>query len=394
MARIKVLRIIARLNIGGPAIHTVLLTEGLDGKRFASLLVCGAISSAEGDMSYYAKQKRIIPVYIPELKRELNPLNDLIAFIKILKLIKTGKPNIIHTHTAKAGVLGRMAGIVYNAGSGGGIKLIHTFHGHIFEGYFNKFLSSVFVFIEKFLAYFTSRIIAVSESVKNELIGLGICKADKIQVIPLGFELDKFLAPRNDKCEVLAHSQFRIGIVGRLVPIKNHRLFLDAASIVIKEYPQLKVRFKIVGDGELRGELEEYSRNLNIAGYVEFTGWQKDLANVYADLDMVCLTSLNEGTPVSLIEAMAAGRTVIATQVGGVVDLLGEEINVRENFIVRKRGVTVRPDDAQGFAKALTFVLENGDIRKTLTIAAREYVKDSFSKERLVGDMEKLYSVV
>jgi glycosyltransferase involved in cell wall biosynthesis len=171
-------------------------------------------------------------------------------------------------------------------------------------------------------------------------------------------------------------------------------LFLEAASIVIKENPQRKVRFNIVGDGELRGELEEYSRKLNIAGYLEFTGWQKDLANVYADLDVVCLTSLNEGTPVSLIEAMAARRTVVATQVGGVVDLLGEEMEVKENFIVRKRGVTVMPNDTQGFAKALTFVLQNENIRKTLAIAAREYVKDRFSKERLVRDMEELYSRV
>ena len=405
MKRIKILRIIARLNIGGPAIHTILLTDGLDRNRFDSLLACGAVGTGEAEMSYYAQQKGVTAVYIPELKRELNTLNDLIVFIKILRLIKTEKPDIIHTHTAKAGVLGRSAGIVYNIGGSGGIKLIHTFHGHIFEGYFNKFLTAIFILIEKFLAYFTYPIITVSESVKNELIGLGICKADKIKVIPLGFELEKFLNINTDKYESNANvracpesggelNTLNVGIVGRLVPIKNHHLFLEAAAIVIKKNPQLKVRFKIVGDGELRGELEEYSRKLNIAGCVEFTGWQKDLPRVYADLDIVCLTSLNEGTPVSLIEAMAARRTVVATQVGGVVDLLGEEMKVRENFIVRKRGVTVRPNDTQGFAKALTFVLENEDIRKTLTIAAREYVKDSFSKERLLRDMEKLYSRV
>ena len=145
MSRIKILRIIARLNIGGPAIHTVLLTESLDRNRFDSLLVCGPVSSAEGDMRYYAAQKRLSPVHIPQLRRELDPLNDLIAFLKILRIIKVEKPDIIHTHTAKAGVLGRSAGIVYNIGRGGGIKLIHTFHGHIFEGYFNKFLTAIFI---------------------------------------------------------------------------------------------------------------------------------------------------------------------------------------------------------------------------------------------------------
>ena len=400
MKRIKILRIIARLNIGGPAIHTVLLTQGLNKSKFEPLLVCGAIGHGEGDMRYYAQERKVRPLYIPELRRKLNPLNDLIAFIKILRIIKAQKPDIIHTHTAKAGTLGRLAGIIYNLTTPAQkkIKLIHTFHGHIFEGYFNEFLGRMFIFIEKFLAYFTSRIITVSESVKNELIALGICKEDKIKVILLGFELDEFLNINTDKYESNADvhgvNNLNVGIVGRLVPIKNHRLFLDAVATVMKECPCLKVRFKIVGDGELRGVLEEYSRKLNIDRYVEFTGWQKDLAGVYADLDIVCLTSLNEGTPVSLIEAMASGRAVVATEAGGVVDLLGEEIEARGNFIVRKRGVTVGSNDVRGFAEALTFVLENEDIRKTLTKAAQGYVKDTFSKKRLVMDMEKLYSVL
>lgn len=390
MKRIKILRIIARLNIGGPAIHTILLTEGIDRNRFDSLLACGAVGLGEGEMSYYAKEKGVTPVYIPELKRELNTLNDLIAFIKILRLIKTEKPDIIHTHTAKAGALGRAAGIIYNIGGSGGIKLIHTFHGHIFDGYFSSFFTNIFILIERILAYFTDKIITVSENVKKELVCLRIAKTDKIEVIPLGFELEKFLEipPRDDT------KTLNIGIVGRLAPIKNHRLFLEAASKIIKEIPRINARFKIVGDGELRRGLEEYACQLDIGRYIEFLGWRKDLTNVYADLDVVCLTSLNEGTPVSLIEAMAAGRTVVATQVGGAVDLLGEEMEVRENFIVRKRGVTVRSNDTQGFAQALTFVLQNEDIRKTLAIAAQEYVKDRFSKERLFRDMEKLYSQV
>lgn len=390
MKRIKILRIIARLNIGGPAIHTILLTEGIDRNRFDSLLACGAVGLGEGEMSYYAKEKGVTPVYIPELKRELNTLNDLIAFIKILRLIKTEKPDIIHTHTAKAGALGRAAGIIYNIGGSGGIKLIHTFHGHIFDGYFSSFFTNIFILIERILAYFTDKIITVSENVKKELVCLRIAKTDKIEVIPLGFELEKFLEipPRDDT------KTLNIGIVGRLAPIKNHRLFLEAASKIIKEIPRINARFKIVGDGELRRGLEEYACQLDIGRYIEFLGWRKDLTNVYADLDVVCLTSLNEGTPVSLIEAMAAGRTVVATQAGGVVDLLGEEMEARGNFIVRRRGVTVRSNDTQEFVKALTFVLQNENIRKALAIAAQEYVKDRFSKERLVKDIEKLYARV
>lgn len=257
MAKAKVLRIITRLNIGGPAIHTVLLTEGLNKKRFSPLLICGNVNHDEGDMSYYARQEGISPLYIPQLRRELNPINDLITFLKILRIIKAEKPNIIHTHTAKAGALGMIAGIVYTVG----MRLLHpapplaagcgarTFHGHIFKGYFNKSLSRVFVFIEKFLTYFTSRIITVSESVKNELIRLGICKEDKIKVIHLGFELDKFLNINADKRVCSGggggFSSLNVGIVGRLVPINNHRLFLDAVSIVMKENPRLNVLFKI-----------------------------------------------------------------------------------------------------------------------------------------------------
>lgn len=433
MIMTKVVRIITRLNIGGPAIHTVLLTAGLDKARFKSLLLCGVVSRGEGDMRYYAAERQVKPVYIPQLRRELNLFNDLIAFIKIFMMIKREKPDIIHTHTAKAGALGRIAGIVYNIGMSlpaclqagfafgtrnDTVKLIHTFHGHIFEGYFNKFLAGIFITIEKFLAYFSSSIITVSESVKNELISLGICKANKIAVIPLGLELDKFLAvseltiqagdcfvaplrgaPRNDKCEVSEHSRFNIGVVGRLVPIKNHSLFLEAADrlsrSLVNEAAAFKLKFRIVGDGELRSELEEYSRKLNLSQYVEFSGWQKDLAKVYTDLDIVCLSSINEGTPVSLIEAMACGKAIVATEVGGVTDLLGEEIQAGEgsqrDFIVRKRGVTVKSKDVNGFTQALKFMLGNEELRKNFSKAGREYVKDKFARERLIKDTEKLY---
>lgn len=378
MKKIKVLRIIARLNIGGPAIHTVLLTAGLDKDRFESLLVCGAVSPGEGDMAYYARERGVRLVYVPQLRRELNPLNDLIAFVKICRIIRAEKPDIIHTHTAKAGTLGRVAGLCND------IKVVHTFHGHVFEGYFNPFFTKIFILIEKVLAYFTSKIITVSEEVKKELVGLGIAKAQKIAVIPLGFELERFLGgPGNDRGGV--------GIVGRLVPVKNHRLFLEAAARIIKEKPQLKARFKIIGDGELRGDLEEYSRELKIGPWVEFTGWQRDLAAVYADLDVVCLTSLNEGTPVSLIEAMACARVVVATEVGGVPDLLGEVVEERDGFSVRERGISSKPKDAQGFAWAVAFILDNPGAGKSLALAAREYVKTVFSKERLVRDMENLY---
>lgn len=411
MKKIKVLRIIARLNVGGPAIHTVLLTQGLDKERFESLLVCGQISNKEGDMAYYAREKGVRPLYIRQLRRELNPLNDLAALFKILGIIKREKPGIIHTHTAKAGALGRLAAIAYNfwvhfsAGHNQAgrntrlcqalppvkIKLFHTFHGHVFDGYFNRFLSKIFILIEKILALFTDKIITVSDEVKKELITLKIAKAGKIAVIPLGFELEKFLAITSKQQEEI----IRVGIVGRLVPIKNHWLFLKAARKVkyrlLKEGRSLRVRFLIIGDGELRGELEEFSRALNIADCVEFLGWQKDLAKVYSGLDIVCLSSLNEGTPVSLIEAMASEKAVVATDVGGVGDLLGEIRESRDNFLIRERGISIKPKDAQGLADGLSFAIENVKISRDMAKAARVYVKDRFSKQRLIQDMEMLY---
>lgn len=394
MNRIKVLRIIARLNIGGPAIHTVLLTEGLDKARFDSLLICGNIGKGEGDMSYYAKEKGVSPIYVSELKREIGFLNDIVAFIKIYRIIRREKPNIVHTHTAKAGTIGRLAGIFYNLfirSSDNRIKLIHTFHGHIFEGYFSKIKTGVFLLIERVLSRFTSKIITVSDSIKRELCSLGVCRADKIAVIPLGFELDKFFdIPIKDD------DIFNIGIVGRLVPVKNHRLFLEAAAKTLKSDERLaiKTRFKIFGDGELRKMLEEYSYKLKIGPYVDFLGWQKDLVKVYSNLDIVALTSLNEGTPVSLIEAMACGRAIVATDVGGIADLLGKEIaDLKPNihFKVLERGIVVESGDRNSFSAALIFLAQNKEIRKNMALSSRDFVKNNFSKERLIKDIESLY---
>jgi len=394
MKKIKILRIIARLNIGGPAIHTILLAEGLDKNRFESLLVCGSPGKDEGDMLYYSLERNIEPIFIPELKRGLNFFNDVAAFRKIYNIIKIEQPDIIHTHTAKAGTLGRLAGVLYNfinRKKDKRIKLIHTFHGHIFEGYFSNFKTQVFILVERILAFFTCRIITVSESLKKELISLKISKENKIEVIPLGLELDNFL-----KISSRDESVLNIGIVGRLVPIKNHRLFLDAARKVITDNPGTRLKFNIIGDGELKEELKSYSCQLGISEKVSFLGWQKDLVSIYSDLDMVALTSINEGTPVFLIEAMASARAIVATDVGGVRDLLGNEIKVvdkiKEGFEILEKGIIVRPQDSVSFAAALTFILRNSALRKDMGMHARDFVKNKFAKERLIRDLEGLYS--
>ena len=398
MKKIKIVRIIARLNIGGPAIHAVLLTEGLDKNKFESLLVCGCIDKKEGDMSYYAVNKDVIPIYVRQLRREVNVFNDFAAFLKICAIINKEKPDIIHTHTAKAGAIGRLAVIACNLFNPyfwkKSIKLAHTFHGHVFSGYFNKIETAFFLVIEKILAVFTARIITVSESVKSELVYFGIANTKKIEVIYLGFELDKFLAvtPRNSNV-------INIGIIGRLVPIKNHRLFLEAAAEALRRVDTHGIRFKIIGDGELAGELKEYSEKLNIAPYVDFLGWKKDIADVYSELDIVALTSLNEGTPVSLIEAMASARVVIATNVGGVRDLMGDVFVPRaddstKNFKVLERGILDESGNSDSFPAALIFALKNPEIMLRMANRSRDYVSHRFTKVRLVSDIEILYDSI
>jgi len=393
MKKIKIVRIIARLNIGGPAIHAILLTEGLK-EPFESLLISGNVEEGEGDMIYYAQEKKVAPIIIPQLRRSINPFNDLVAFLKIYRIIASERPDIVHTHTAKAGTLGRLGVVLHNfLHPKNKIKLAHTFHGHVFSGYFNRLSTGFFIFIERLLASQTSQIITVSNSVKNELLSLKICPADKIKVIPLGFELDKFLTvlPRRNA------SNLNIGIVGRLVPIKNHKLFLDAAKIILKDNPLFNIRFKIIGDGQLRKDLEDYVLSTGISSYVDFLGWQKDLAATYSNLDIVALTSINEGTPVSLIEAMASGRPVVATDAGGIKDLLGSDLMISPGgsaVRIMERGVLVFSQEPQDFSAAVGILLKDVTIRDKLVSAACEFVKVQFSKHRLIEDIGSLYKQI
>lgn len=392
MNKIKVLRIIARLNIGGPAIHAVLLSGGLDKEKFESILICGSLGQDEGNMLYYALERNVKPTFISNLRRELNFIDDLVVFFKIYKIIKQTQPDIIHTHTAKSGAIGRLAGIVFNLlHPKKKIKLVHTFHGTYFAGYFNRLKTKIFLCIEQFLAIFTDTIITLSNSLKQELIFWNVAKAEKITVIPLGFELENFLEIKSADNNSISN----IGIIGRLTPIKNHYLFLDAAQRFIKDNPNKETMFYIIGDGELRESLQGYADKLRINSRVCFLGWQRNLQHIYSQLDVVTLTSLNEGTPVSLIEAMASGRPVVATDVGGVKDLLGNEIEdtitSEEGFKVLERGIIVKPNDADSLARALAFILDNGETRNKICASSREFVKSAFSKNRLVSDIEELY---
>ena len=398
--RIKVLRMIARLNIGGPAIHVHLLTKGLDAKRFEPTLVAGKISPQEGDMSYLFDSADKEPTIIPELQREISLRMDLKAFQRIFNRLQEEKPDIVHTHTAKAGSSARLAVLLYNLIYGKKVRTVHTFHGHVFEGYFSRAKSLMFVWIERFLARLTDVIIAISETQKKDLSErFQIAPAQKINTVELGFELTPFLRSEALKGQFrqslgISNDTLLVGIVGRLVPIKNHMMFLKAARLFLDQNLGVPTKFMVVGDGELRDELEAYCQQLGLTDHVTFCGWIKNVPLLYADLDILALTSANEGTPVSIIEAMASSVPVIATDAGGVQDLLGPPDGVpsSDGFVVCERGILCRKNDASGFGKGLKYVMD-ADIREKQKrlMRARSFVRERFSEERLLHDIESLY---
>ncbi|MBI2093589.1 MAG: glycosyltransferase family 4 protein [Candidatus Omnitrophica bacterium] len=398
MSTIKIIRIITRLNIGGPSVHVGLLSSRLDPLRFETVLVSGRSAPDEGDLGETMQKQGVRLLRIPNLRRQLNPFRDLLAFAALWRILWREQPRIIHTHMAKAGTLGRLVGILYNAVGPGRrhrAMLIHTFHGHVLEGYFPLWLSHLFVIIERWLASKTHYLIAVSEAIKRQLLEKKIGYATQWRVIPLGLELEAL----GELPLPAERSTMRVGMVGRLVPIKNPLLFLTALRQIQECHPGLIEQGVIVGDGPLRPVLEKETERLGLSGLLRFDGWKQDLCSVYREFDITCLTSWNEGTPVSLIEAMAAGRAVLATDVGGVRDVLANDGEVQTKispgtYQVTKRGVLVRPGDEDALAAALKKLSTDAALRRLLGETARRYVLNSFGASRLIENMTKLYEAL
>jgi glycosyltransferase involved in cell wall biosynthesis len=364
----RVLRLIARLNVGGPAQHVVWLHEGLARHGVESLLVTGTVPPGEQEMSGFATAHGVTPVVIPSMSRELSP-RDLVTIWRVWRLMRTFRPDVVHTHTAKAGAVGRIAGLLYRRP-----KFIHTFHGHVFHGYYGRWKTRLFIAIERWLARLnTDRIVVLSEQQLREIHDeFGVGKREQFAIVPLGIDLDAVRGPHR------AHEGFVVGIVGRLTAIKNHDLFLRVAQ-------RVDATFVIYGDGADRVALEKKA-----GANVRFAG-TREPRDIYAEVDVVALTSRNEGTPLALIEAMACGRPVISTAVGGVVDLLGAIVEHRDGFDVRERGITVESDDDVGFASGLELLLRDEPLRRALAERGRAYVERTHSKERLVADILALY---
>ena len=377
-ARSRVLRIFSRLNIGGPSLHVIHLSAGLVDFGFDTRLVIGQTDPREGDFLDLAEARGVHLAVIPELGRAIRPGNDLKALAKIYRLIRLEKPSIVHTHTAKAGALGRLAALMARVP-----VVVHTYHGHVLSGYFNPAVSLLFRGIEKLLARSTDVLLTVSGSVKDDLVRLGVAPSSRVRVLPLGLNLEPLVGvlPRGSlRREAGWADEARVvGIVGRLVPIKDLDTFINAAALVVKAAPD--VRFAVVGDGEERSRLEAQARSV-LGDRVHFFGWRKDTENVFGDLDLVVNTSLNEGTPVALIEALAAGRPVVATAVGGTSDLLEGG----------RFGVLVPPRLAEELAEAIRVVLDSVETSHRMAAAGQAAVLGRYSVARLLKDMSALYS--
>ena len=380
---IKILRVIARLNMGGPALHVAYLTEGLRQRGYDTTLVAGSLARGEDSMAFIADARGVEIVRIDELGREISPLRDLMATIRLAKLIRKERPQILHTHTAKAGTVGRVAARL--AGSRKPPIVVHTFHGHVLRGYFGPVRSLLFRLLERWLAGGTTALVAVSPQVRDDLVALGVAPRERFVVIRLGIELDERVAPeQNGRAESRRYlgipgDRFAVGWIGRMTAVKR-------TDDVLIAFKRLRVSgvdavLCMVGDGPERLQLEQRAHELGVARDTVFLGYQEDVAPFYAAFDVLVLPSGNEGTPVTVIEALAAERPVVATRVGGVPDVVRDG---EDGFLV-EAGAT---DD---LADRLGRLARDPALRARMGKKGRERVLPRYAVERLVDDVDELY---
>jgi glycosyltransferase involved in cell wall biosynthesis len=382
-APVKVLRVIARLNMGGPALHVAYLTAGLRDRGYDTKLVAGTLARGEDSMAFVSEELGIEVLRIEELGREISPLRDLMATVRLARVIRRERPQILHTHTAKAGTVGRMAALL--AGSRRPAVVVHTFHGHVLRGYFGPIRSWLFLALERWLAAHTTALVAVGPQVRDDLVALGVAAADRFVVIRLGIELEERVRPgKNGRAETrrylgLPADRFVVGWVGRMTAVKRTDDVLEAFRRLRDN--GVDACLCLVGDGPDRGQLERRASELGIVRDTLFLGYQEDVAPYYAAFDALVLPSANEGTPVSAIESLAAETPVVATRVGGVPDVVrdGEE------------GFLVASGDTAELADRLTRLAQDPELRRRLGRSGRDRVLDRYAVDRLLEDVDRLY---
>lgn len=387
----KVLRILNRLVIGGPSKNAVYLTKYMQ-PDFETMLVIGGREGHEQDDDLLASSHGIEPYCIPEMKRQLSFKEDWTVYRKLKKIIKEFKPDIVHTHAAKSGALGRLAASHCHVP-----LIVHTFHGHVFHSYFNSFKTNFFIRTERYLAGLSDAIIAISEVQKKELAEkFKIATPEKFRVIPLGLDLENFISNQDLKRKKfrtefgLGENEIAIGIIGRLVPVKNHSLFIKGISALLNSGNR-QIKAFIIGDGETREQIQQTasSMGINFTKHTDnkhphplvFTSWRTDIDIVLAGLDIVALTSQNEGTPVSLIEAQAAGKPIVSTRVGGITDVVSEN----------KTALLSDINDEDKFVLNLIKLVSSPGLRSSFQDAGKDHVLLRFGYRRLVDDMSRLY---
>jgi glycosyltransferase involved in cell wall biosynthesis len=379
--RVRILRVIARLNMGGPAHHVGLLGSRLAVDRYETLLLHGEVGAGEASLDELVRSRGVAMEAVPGLRPELRPRDDLRALLRLVRVVRRERPDILHTHTAKAGMLGRLAAVL--AGRPRPI-IVHTYHGHVLEGYFGPFRNAFYRGLERRLARVSDRLIGVSQATVDDLVRLRIADRPKFRAIPIGLDLDRFLEPPVGAREAfrgeagVRDGELLLSYVGRRAPIKRIDVMLRALARA--RALGAPVRLALVGDGSLHPELEQFAASLGVGEQVWFAGYREDVAPVAAGADIAVLTSDNEGTPVSLIEAAAAANPAVATAVGGVADVVTPET-----------GILAPAGDVDGLAAAIAKLASDADTRARMGALARTHVRDRFSAERLASDIDRLY---
>lgn len=379
---IRILRVIARLNMGGPAIHVSNLAAGLEPRGYETTLVAGSLARGEDSMAFLAERLDIPVRTIPELQREVSPIDDARSVRRMREIIRELRPHILHTHTAKAGAIARAAALV--SGAARPAILVHTFHGHVLKGYFDPVRTAFFKKVERSLARVTDALVAVSPEVRDELVAAGIAPREKFSVIRLGIPLEERLGDATADLDYrrlygISESAFVVGWVGRMTDVKD----TDAVLEIVRAARDrgLEAVLVMVGDGPDRVRLEQLAHDIGIARSTFFVGYQPEVAGYYRLFDAFLLPSVNEGTPVSAIEALASGTPVVATRVGGVPDVVrdGED------------GFLFEPGDTDGAAERLALLASDATLRSALGASGRERVLRRYSVSRLVEDVDRLY---
>jgi glycosyltransferase involved in cell wall biosynthesis len=384
---VKILRVIARLNVGGPARHVVVLDRGLRSRGHQTCLVYGSLAPFEASLEHLAAESGLPTVHIPELGRRISPMGDLRAFAQLLRLVFREAPDVVHTHTAKAGTLGRVAACVFNLTRRRDRRclVVHTFHGHVLTGYFRPATNLAVRLAERMLARITDRVVTISPAQRDDIVTrFRIADAARTSIVPLGLELDYLLrldrrAPHLRRLFAIPEGALVVGYVGRFVAIKDLATLIRAFGRVVAERPDAALL--MVGDGPLRPEVEALVAALTLRQHVHLLGWIEDLAPLYATIDICALSSLNEGTPVALIEAMAAAKVVVATRVGGVGDVVVHE----------RTGLLVPSKDPEALADAILRLAADPAGRARMGAAGRQAVV-GYSARRLVDDIDRLYA--